>query len=125
MRYLEFLSIVFQDKVNCSIIIYNKELQKNLLVDINDYKRISSIYKIEEKNGKGREYIIDTDTLIFEGEYLNQKRNEKGREYYYNRELKFEGEYLNGKKWNGKGYNINGIIEFEIKNGNGKVIEYN
>ena len=37
----------------------------------------------------------------------------------------FEGEYLKGKKWNGKGININGNIEFEIKNGNGKVKEYN
>ena len=36
----------------------------------------------------------------------------------------FEGEYLNGNSWNGKGYNKDGIIEFEIKNGNGKVKEY-
>jgi len=32
----------------------------------------------------------------------------------------YEGEYLNGKKLNGKGYNKNGIIEFEIKVGIGK-----
>jgi len=36
----------------------------------------------------------------------------------------FEGEYLNGKRWNVNEYNKNGIIEFEIKNGNGKVKEY-
>ena len=36
----------------------------------------------------------------------------------------FEGEYLNGKRWNGKGYNINYEKEFEIINGNGKVKEY-
>ena len=36
----------------------------------------------------------------------------------------FEGEYLNGKRWNGKEYDKNGIIEFEIKNGNGKGKEY-
>ena len=29
-----------------------------------------------------------------------------------------EGEYFNGKRCNGKGYNNNGIIDFEIKNGN-------
>jgi len=63
-------------------------------------------------------------TLKFEGEYLNGKKNGKGNEYYYDGKLKFEGEYLNGKRWNGKGYNKNGIIEFEIKIGNGKGKEY-
>ena len=60
--------------------------------------------------------------MIFEGEYLNGKRNDKGKEYYLGgfegdaffegeykngkrngkgRENQFEGEYINGKKWNG------------------------
>ena len=38
--------------------------------------------------------------------------------------MEFEGEYLNNKKWNGKGYDKNGIIIYEIINGNGKVEEY-
>ena len=50
--------------------------------------------------------------MIFEGEYLNGKRNGKGKEYYRNGESIFEGEYLNGKRWNGKVYNKNGNIEF-------------
>ena len=33
----------------------------------------------------------------FEGEYLNGKKNGKGKEYYFNGKLKFQGEYLNGK----------------------------
>ena len=37
----------------------------------------------------------------------------KGKEYDSNGELEFG--------WNGKGLNINGKIEFEIINGNGKV----
>ena len=41
--------------------------------------------------------------MIFEGEYLNGKRNGKGKEYDYYGNLIFEGEYLNGKRWNGKG----------------------
>ena len=57
-----------------------------------------------KRNGKGKEYN-DNNELIFEGEYLNGKRNGKGKEYDYNGKLIFEGEYLNGKKWNGKGYN--------------------
>ncbi len=36
----------------------------------------------------------------------------------------FEGEYLHGKRWNGIGYDINGIREFKIKNGKGNIKEY-
>ena len=39
--------------------------------------------------------------------------------------LKFEGKYLNGKKWYGKGYDTNNKIAYEIKDGNGKLKEYN
>ena len=66
------------EKQKLEIIVYNKELQKNLLICIEDYKKISQICKIGEKNGKGKEYIINTNILIFEGEYLNGKRNSKG-----------------------------------------------
>ena len=155
-----------RDKLN--MIMYNKLLYNILSVDIKDFKRMSFKYKIGEKNGKGKEYLllnytrskvgkrnikikeylIETNILIFEGEYLNGKRNGKGKEYYeigkikYEGEylngkrngkgkeyfeigkIKYEGEYLNGKKWNGKEYNINGIIELEINNGNGKGKEY-
>jgi len=38
--------------------------------------------------------------------------------------LKYEGEYKEGKIWNGKGYDINGKLEFEVKDGNGKGKEY-
>ena len=89
------------------MIIYNKQIQKNFGVDIEVYKKISVKYKIGEKNGKGKEYDINTNKLIFEGEYLNGKRNGKGKEYYDNGKLKFEGEYLNGKIWEGIGYNKN------------------
>jgi len=63
--------------------------------------------------------------IIFEGEYQEGVR--KGKEYYtkHKGQVKFEGEYLDGKEWNGKGYNINGELIFEINNGNGNVKEYN
>ena len=66
-----------------------------------------------------REYFINGQ-LIFEGEYLNGKRNGKGKEYCGSW-LIFEGEYLNGKK-NGKGkeYDYNGILQFEGEYLNGK-----
>ena len=53
-----------------------------------------------EKEIKGKKN--DKNYVKFEGEYLNGKRNGKGKEYYDNGELLFEGDYLNGKKWNGK-----------------------
>ena len=54
--------------------------------------------------------------LEFEGEYLNNQRNERGKEYHDNGKLKFEGEYLNGKR-NGKGkeYNINEKLIYDGK----------
>jgi len=73
-----------------------------------------------------KEYSED-GKLIFEGEYLNGVKNGKCREYNYNiyhNYLRFEGEYLDGKKWNGKGYNKDKEVEYEIKDGNGYIKEY-
>ena len=55
---------------------------------------------------------------MFEGDYLKGKRNGKGKVYDYYGRLTFMGEFLNGNKWNGKGYDKNGNIIFEIKNDN-------
>ena len=90
------------EKQKLNIIIYNKQLQIIIGVNIEDFKRISGKYKIGEKNGRGREYGLKTDILIFEGEYLNGKRNGKGKEYDDDGDLIFEGEYLNWKR-NGNG----------------------
>ena len=57
--------------------------------------------------------------MIFEGEYLNGKRNGNGKEYDDYGNIVFEGEYLNGKKWNGKGYNSENNIVYELSNGKG------
>ena len=57
-----------------------------------------------ERNNHGREYYYDGQ-LRLEGEYLNGERNGKGKEYYDGK-LIFEGKYLNGEKWNGKGKEI-------------------
>ena len=100
----------------------------------------------ELKNGRGyiNEYEI-VGNLKFEREYLNSKRNGKGKEYYNGKleyegeylyshylngkyyigeKLEYEGEYLNDKKWNGKGYHKNGNITYELKNGAGTIKEY-
>ena len=119
--------LFLNDKQKLNMIIYNKQLQKILGVDIKVYKVVSGKYKIGEKNGKGREYTLNGDKLVFEGEYLNGERNGKGKVYCDFGTLIFEGEYLNGKR-NGKGkeYNYNGTLEFEgeylngERNGKGK-----
>ena len=60
------------------------------------------IYELKNGNGRIKEYN-ELGNIIFEGEYLNEKRNGKGKEYdCINGELIFEGEYLNGQR-NGKG----------------------
>ena len=37
----------------------------------------------------------------------------------------FEGEYKNDLRWNGKGYDDNNNILYELKNGNGYIKIYN
>ena len=113
-------------KQKLNMIIYNKHLQNKFGVNIEDYKKISGKYRIIE-NGYGKEYKLDTNDLIFEGEYLNGKRNGKGKEYHSNGKLEFEAEYLNGER-NGKvtKYDSNGKLIFEgeyldgKRNGKGK-----
>ena len=80
------------------------------------------------KNGKGfyKEYCYSSNLKI-EGESINGYLNGKCTEYYTNNNdeiISFEGEYLNGKKWNGKGYNTDTNIIYELINGKGKVKYY-
>ena len=103
---------------NTGKIIKAKKMNEfeNILSEKNIEKSIESLYILKDK-------------LIFEGEYLNGKRNVKGKEYNKNYELIFDGEYLNGERWNGKGkeyYDNNLIFEGEYLNGKkiGKVNEY-
>ena len=108
------------------IIKNNKKIQKRVGVNIKYYKKESQRLKIIEKNGKGKEYRLGTDILLFEGQYLNGKKSGKGIEYYENGEIKFEGIYLNGKKIKGKGYDSEGNKNFILKgNGKGKEIYNN
>jgi antitoxin component YwqK of YwqJK toxin-antitoxin module len=84
------------------LINYNKELQKNLSIKIEDYIKASGKIKIIEKNGKGKEYSLDSNIIRFEGVYYNRKRTRLGKEFDNNGKLEFEGKYWNGKR-HGKG----------------------
>ena len=116
-----------------NLIIYNKKIKNRLKIDIEYYKKISGRYKIGENNGLGKEYKLNTNILLFEGEYFNKKRK-CGKEYNNEGEIIFEGTFLNGKKWNGIGKEFyeNNFLKFEgeykngLRNGNGKeYFDYN
>ena len=108
------------DCIKLGLINYNKKLQKRTKVSIEDYKKLCKTGKIEVRNGKGKEFELDTNKLIYEGENLNWKRHGKGTEYNLNNEIKFIGEFIEGKKVEGKGYNNEGNLVFILyKNGKG------
>ena len=90
------------------------------------FKRFSLLGKVGEidfVNKKKKSYYAN-ENLEFECGYINNTKHGKAKEYYLTGELEFEGEYLYGLKWNGKKYDKNGNIIYELNNGNGKVKEY-
>ena len=119
---LKAIFYFINEKQKLNLIIYNKKFQKLFGVDIKNYKILSGKYSTVKKNGngKGRVYILKTKRLIFEGEFLNGKKNGKGKEFNEDGNLEFEGEYLNGERnGQGKEYN-NGKLKYEGKYSNGK-----
>ena len=105
IKSVYFFKIIFSflnEEVKLKIVKYNKTL-KHKIINIINFKLFIKRYIVYESNMKVKEFIIyenyNEDELIFEGEYLNGKRNGKGKEYDSFGSLIFEGEYLNGKKW--------------------------
>ena len=126
------------DKMKLDLLKYNKSLQKQQDISLNDYRIFSGKYIIYEGEGKGKIYNGYSHKLIFEGEILNGKKNGKGKEYDEKGNIKYIGEYSNDKmilKGNefkngfAHQYNNNNQLVFEgeflngIRNGKGK--EYN
>ena len=50
--------------------------------------------------------------------------NGKGKEYHFHGSLRFEGEYYHGKKWNGKGYDLNNNIIYKLKINSNLIIKW-
>ena len=80
------------------IIIYNKKLKEKIDINLEDYKNEIARYIQGERKEKGKEFRIGKNKVKFEGEYLNGKKNGKGKDYNLNGSLKFEGIYLKNKK---------------------------
>jgi len=92
-------------------------------VNTKDYKKVCWKYKVGDKNGK--EYLADTNQLLYGGEFLKWKRNGIGEEYSIDsNRLIYKGEFLNGER-NGKGkeFNNNGYLIFDGKFLNGKRLD--
>ena len=94
---LKAILIHLDDKMKLNLIKYNKKIQTIADLNLIDFRRISGRY-IKEEFGTIKEYNSYNDSLIFEGNFSNGKRNGKGKEYNEDGKLIFEGEYLNGKK---------------------------
>ena len=77
------------------LIKHNKHYQNLLKINIENYMKIAKKKIIIQNNGKVKEYNVNNNKLIYEGEYLNGHRHGKGKKYYDNGQLKFEGIYLN------------------------------
>ena len=63
----EILSLL-NDSNKFEILKYNKKFQKKSEISINDFKKQSGRYVVV-KNGIAKEYILDKNLLIFEGQY--------------------------------------------------------
>ena len=90
-------------------------------------KKLESIYDNKNENsfnGECYEKKYYNGNLLFEGNYINKKRNGKGKEYDYYGNIVFEGEYLNDKRWNGKGNFGYNNSTYEFKNGKGYIKEF-
>ena len=80
MYIIKFLLSFMEDGVKLNLIRYNKSLQNKIDINLMNYKRFARKYLIYDCK-KWKEYDILTNKLIYEGEYLNGKRNGKGKDY--------------------------------------------
>ena len=117
-------SHIFKNK-ELDIVKYNKNFQEKLGLSLKHYKIMSKKFIIYEKKNYGKEYLGVSGNLLYEGEFINGRRNGKGKEYDIQGQLIYEGDYKNGKK-EGIGILYTNdnvpIYEGEFKNGkrNGK-----
>ena len=122
IKSIHILKIIFSHLIKAlklQIPKYNKSLQNKINLSINNYKEFTKRYIIYSSKESGKEYN-ENNELIYEGNFLNGKRNGIGKEYNDYKKIKFEGEFKNGKR-NGKGkefyYDKEIKFEGEYKNG--------
>ena len=90
------LKIIFSfinEKRKADLIKYNKFLQNENNININNYKSLSRKHILFENNGKGKIYDNYDNKLLYEGELLRGKKNGQGKEYDDNGKLIFIGKF--------------------------------
>ena len=120
-----FLSHV-NEKKKLNLVKYNKNLQTKININLLYYKILSGNYTTIYDNNNKIGIIFDEyrDKIIFEGEFSNGKKNGKGKEYDINTgKIKYEGEYFNGNvTGRGKVYYHEGNIKYQVEFKKGKKI---
>ena len=122
------------ENMKYEILKHNKKYQNFFYLNIDSYKKLNGRYKKNGINGHGQEFLIESNDLVFEGEYLNGKRNGKGKEYFYYcgpLEFNYKPHYSDGPSNTNDRYGYFHIYTFnsfegEYKNGkrNGKGKEF-
>ena len=111
----EFGRLIFEGQyLNDAINGKGKEISFNRIT-------FRGMYLNGMRHGKGIEYDGD-DKEIFVGEYLYGYKI-KGQEFI-NGKIEYEGFYLFNNKWEGKGFDEQGNVIYELIKGKGKVKEY-
>ena len=112
------------ENIKLNILFYNKNFQRKLGIDIEDIKKVSGRYKIVDDDGYGKEYSLITNNILFNGQYINGKKNGYGKEFFENKKLKYTGVYLDNNKFRGHLYDKNGTM-MAITKGKTNELYYN
>ena len=101
---------------------YNKFGETIYEGEYKDGKRYNGIYKIKNNNkiysyyySNGKvinKYVELNNEILYEGEYNNNLKQGKGKEYNKNGKILFVGEFMNGYRYKGKEFNENGKLIF-------------
>ena len=120
-----------------SLVAHNKSLQKKLEITLDSYKNLNGVYLVRKKDFLSFDkyydylYTINKNYIVFKGKYVNGRKEGDGKEFYFNKRIKFEGSYSKGIKVNGTGYDKFGNVIYTInyknvteKYRNGKCVFY-
>ena len=82
---LEFIFSQLKEERKLTLIKISQKIKDILNINLIHYKLFSGRYFIGKKNGKGKEFDLSNDQIIFEGDYIDGKRTGYGNEYTYDK----------------------------------------
>ena len=71
------------EEIKLKLIKYNKNIKNKININLLNYKLFTGKYIIYETKNKGKEYHSGNEALLYEGYFLNGKRNGIGKEYNF------------------------------------------